>query len=99
MKYVQPNSAYPNLSASYGGSSSGAMSLKEQQKRDEMRNHGHLANNMNMLNSGQGPDNGTFYNYLQYKMNHKNATDQVGVPQIPLNPVHQKSQSQAPKGG
>ena len=66
MKYVQPNSAYPNLSASYGGSSSGsgAMSLKEQQKRDEMRNHGHLVNNMNMLNSGQGPDNGTFYNYL-----------------------------------
>ena len=50
-----------------------------------------------MLNSGQGPDNATFYNYLQYKMNHKNVPEHLGTPQIPLNPANQKSQSQAPK--
>ena len=55
------------------------MSAKEQQAKDELRRYGHTMNQM--LNSGQGPDNATFYNYLQYKMNNKgDAPQQLGTP-------------------
>ena len=84
-KTHQQQHGYPNLNQTYlvqtGPGSQ--MTMKEQVRKDEKRTFGQSAS--------QPPDSSTFYNYLQYKINHK---EQHGTPQIPLNPVHSKAGSQ-----